>query len=102
MTKRIYIFDTALRDGEQTSGVNLNVKEKLEIAAQLQRLGVDEIEAGFPIASNGDFEGVKAIAQNIKGPVIAALARAAKKDIDRALEAIKNYRGRFITVSLYP
>lgn len=89
MSKRIYIFDTTLRDGEQTPGVSLNIQEKLEIARQLERLGVDCIEAGFPIASNGDFEAVKAIAQSIRRPVITALARASKKDMDRAWEAIK-------------
>jgi 2-isopropylmalate synthase len=87
--KKIYIFDTTLRDGEQTPGVSLNGEEKLEIARALAKLGVDAIEAGFPIASDGDFEGVKAIAKEIKGPVIVALARATKKDIDRAWEAIK-------------
>ena len=70
--------------------VNLNMREKLEIARQLERLGVDIIEAGFPIASKGDFEGVKAIAENLTEPVIAALARAVTKDIDRAWEAIQN------------
>ncbi|MCJ7689981.1 MAG: 2-isopropylmalate synthase, partial [Clostridiaceae bacterium] len=87
--KKIFIFDTTLRDGEQTPGVSLNVEEKLEIARALQKLGVDVIEAGFPIASDGDFEGVKTIAKIIKGPVITALARSTKKDIDRAWEAIK-------------
>lgn len=87
--KGIYIFDTTLRDGEQTPGVNLNKKEKLEIARQLQKLGVDVMEVGFPVTSAGDFEAVKLIAQNIKGPVITALARAVKGDIDTAWEAIK-------------
>lgn len=88
-TRRIYIFDTTLRDGEQSPGVSLNVQEKLEIARQLAKLKVDVIEAGFPIASPGDFEAVKAIAQEIEGPVIAALARIHEKDIDRAWEAVK-------------
>lgn len=87
--KGIYIFDTTLRDGEQTPGVNLNKKEKLEIARQLEKLGVDVMEVGFPVTSAGDFEAVKLIAQNIKGPVITALARAVKGDIDTAWEAIK-------------
>lgn len=87
--RRIYIFDTTLRDGEQSPGVSLNVQEKLEIARQLAKLKVDVIEAGFPIASPGDFEAVKAIAQEIEGPVIAALARINEKDIDRAWEAVK-------------
>jgi 2-isopropylmalate synthase len=85
---RVVIFDTTLRDGEQSPGINLNVKEKLEIAEQLARLNVDIIEAGFPQTSPGDFEAVKAIAETVKGPVIAALARAAAVDIDRAWEAI--------------
>jgi len=89
MTKRIYIFDTTLRDGEQTPGVSLNPQEKLEIAKHLESLGVDIIEAGFPVASNGDFEAVKLIAQNIKQSSVAALARANKADIDRAYEAIQ-------------
>jgi 2-isopropylmalate synthase len=90
MKKRIYIFDTTLRDGEQSPGVSLNKNEKLEIAQQLAKLGVDIIEAGFPIASPGDFEAVKAIAEQVKGPTICALARIGFQDIDRAWEAIKN------------
>lgn len=86
---RILIFDTTLRDGEQSPGVNLNVEEKLEIAAQLARLRVDVIEAGFPVASPGDFAAVEAVACEIEGPVIAALARATEKDIDKAWEAVR-------------
>jgi 2-isopropylmalate synthase len=86
---KINIFDTTLRDGEQTPNVSLNIKDKLTIAKQLQKLSVDVIEAGFPIASEGDFEAVKAIAQNIEGPVIVGLARTLKKDISRAWEALK-------------
>lgn len=89
MKRRIYIFDTTLRDGEQSPGISLNVNEKLEIAKQLKKLGVDIIEAGFPAASNGDFEAVKSIAKNIKGCTITGLARATKQDIDRAWEALK-------------
>ncbi|MCX7922874.1 MAG: 2-isopropylmalate synthase [Clostridia bacterium] len=89
MSRQIKIFDTTLRDGEQTPGVNLNIHEKLEIARQLVRLGVDVIEAGFAIASPGDFEAVKAVAENIKGATIASLCRAVEKDIDRAWEAVK-------------
>lgn len=89
MADRVYIFDTTLRDGEQSPGINLNVKEKLEIAEQLNRLGVDTIEAGFPQTSVGDFESVRAIADTVKGPAIAALARAADSDIDRAWEALR-------------
>lgn len=87
--RRIYVFDTTLRDGEQSPGVSLNVEEKLEIARQLARLRVDVIEAGFPIASPGDFEAVRAIAREIRGPVIAGLARIKERDIDRAWEALK-------------
>ena len=89
MAEQIFIFDTTLRDGEQSPGVSLNMQEKLEIARQLENLGVDAIEAGFPISSKGDFEGVKAIAQNIRRPVITALARAVRQDIDRAWEAVR-------------
>lgn len=89
MPGKIEIFDTTLRDGEQTPGISLNVKEKLEIARQLEKLSVDVIEAGFPIASKGDFNAVKTIAEHVKTPVIAALARAGFKDIDRAAEAVK-------------
>lgn len=88
--KRIYIFDTTLRDGEQSPGVSLNIKEKLEIAQQLARLGVDVIEAGFPIVSPGDFEAVRAVAREVEGPVIAGLARINDRDIDRAWEALQD------------
>jgi len=83
------IFDTTLRDGEQSPGASLTVNEKLVVAHQLARLGVDVIEAGFPIASDGDFEAVKLVAQNIKGPTICGLARANAADIDRCWEAVK-------------
>jgi 2-isopropylmalate synthase len=87
---RVLIFDTTLRDGEQSPGISLNTQEKLEIAHQLARLGVDIIEAGFPIASNGDFEAVQAVAREVQGPTIAGLARANPGDVDRAWEAIKD------------
>ncbi len=86
---RILIFDTTLRDGEQSPGASLNMKEKLEVAEQLERLGVDVIEAGFPISSPGDFQAVKLIARKIRKPVIAGLARATKRDIDVCWDAIK-------------
>lgn len=86
---RIYLFDTTLRDGEQSPGVSLNVEEKLEIAQQLARLGVDIIEAGFPVASPGDFNAVQTIARSVRGPVIAGLTRAIPKDIDRTWEALR-------------
>ncbi len=87
--KKIKIFDTTLRDGEQSPGASMNIEEKLNLARQLARLGVDVIEAGFPIASEGDFEAVKAIAAEIKGVEIAGLARANEKDIYRAYSAVK-------------
>jgi 2-isopropylmalate synthase len=87
---RVKIFDTTLRDGEQSPGISLNKHEKLEIAQQLARLGVDVIEAGFPITSPGDFESVQAIAREVEGPVICGLARTAKQDIDAAWNAIKD------------
>src|SRR3954451_21276647 len=87
---RVHIFDTTLRDGEQSPGISLNAQEKLEIAQQLARLGVDVIEAGFPIASPCDFEGVESIARNVQGPVICGLARTHKADVDAAWNAIKD------------
>ena len=85
----IRIFDTTLRDGEQTPGVALNTEQKIAIAKQLAKLGVDIIEAGFPIASEGDFEAVHRIASEVQGPVICGLARTANEDIERAAEALK-------------
>src|SRR2546421_2830300 len=87
---RVLIFDTTLRDGEQSPGISLNTQEKLEIAQQLARLGVDVIEAGFPITSPGDFEAVQAISRAVDGPVIAALARTHVADIDAAWNAVKD------------
>jgi 2-isopropylmalate synthase len=87
---QINIFDTTLRDGEQSPGVNLNQLEKLEIAKQLERFGVDIMEAGFPASSQGDFESVRAIARSIKNASVTGLARATKKDIDIAWEALKD------------
>jgi 2-isopropylmalate synthase len=84
----VRIFDTTLRDGEQSPGISLNLKEKVEIAEQLARLGVDVIEAGFPVASDGEFEAVSAIAANVTGPTIAALARVEHGDIDRAAASV--------------
>jgi len=88
MAEKIYIFDTTLRDGEQSPGASLNIRQKLEIAGQLARLNVDVVEAGFPISSPDDFEAVKLIAQKIQGPIITGLARADRADIDRAAEAL--------------
>ena len=87
---QVRIFDTTLRDGEQSPGISLDVTEKLEIADQLARLGVDVIEAGFPIASDGDFESVEAIAKSVKGPIITGLARTGFKDVDRAWEEVRH------------
>jgi 2-isopropylmalate synthase len=87
---RITVFDTTLRDGEQSPGCSMNHQEKLRLAHQLDRLGVDVIEAGFPIASEGDFEAVKAIASVIRRPIIAGLARACRADIERAWEALRD------------
>ena len=87
---RVIIFDTTLRDGEQSPGCSMNLGEKLELARALADLGVDVIEAGFPIASPGDFESVRAIAREVRGPVICGLARCNPADIDRAADAIKD------------
>jgi 2-isopropylmalate synthase len=87
---RVMIFDTTLRDGEQSPGISLNRQEKLEIAHQLARLGVDIIEAGFPITSPGDFESVQAISREVEGPVICALARAVSQDIDAVWNAVRD------------
>jgi 2-isopropylmalate synthase len=89
MPEKVVIFDTTLRDGEQTPGASLNVDEKLQIARQLELLNVDVIEAGFPFSSKGDFEAVKAVAREIRGAQVAALCRANFKDIDAAWEAVK-------------
>ncbi len=98
--ERLIIFDTTLRDGEQSPGASLNNKEKLEIAHQLASLGVDIIEAGFPITSPGDFDAVKAISKQVRGPIICGLARAVKKDIDTAYEAVKHAKHPRIHVFL--
>ncbi|MFH1096194.1 MAG: 2-isopropylmalate synthase [Candidatus Desantisbacteria bacterium] len=91
--EKIFIFDTTLRDGEQSPGASLEIRQKLEIAKQLAKLGVDIIEAGFPITSEGDFEAVRLIAQEVEGPIICGLARAVPADIDLAAEAV-NYAKR--------
>ena len=87
--KRIYIFDTTLRDGEQSPGANISPPDKLMIAKQLEKLNVDIIEAGFPIASKGSFDSVQTIAKEVRTPVICALARTTKEDIDAAWSSIK-------------
>jgi len=87
--ERVIIFDTTLRDGEQSPGASMNQAEKLRLAIQLEKLGVDAIEAGFPAASKGDFEAVRLIAEKIRNTEVVALARASKEDINRAWEAVK-------------
>ena len=87
--ERVYIFDTTLRDGEQVPGCQLNTIEKIEVARALEELGVDVIEAGFPISSPGDFNSVVEISKTISEPVICALTRAVKKDIEVAAESLK-------------
>jgi 2-isopropylmalate synthase len=89
---RVYIFDTTLRDGEQSPGASMTLDEKLQIATLLDEMGVDIIEAGFPIASQGDFESVVEIGRQVKTAVICGLARAGFSDIDRAAEALKTAR----------
>lgn len=90
MDRKIHIFDTTLRDGEQVPGAKLNKRQKIEIAEQLARLGVDVIEGGFPCSSPEDLKAVKAISEQVKGPIIAGLARAVQEDIDLAWEAVRN------------
>ena len=92
MSDRITIFDTTLRDGEQSPGASMNLEEKLQVARQLERMNVDVIEAGFAIASQGDFEAVQAVARAMKKASVASLCRASKRDIDRAWEALKEAR----------
>src|SRR5262245_66686961 len=88
----VYIFDTTLRDGEQCPGATMTFEEKLEVADFLDQMGVDIIEAGFPIASEGDFAAVSEIAKRVKRAVVCGLSRAGEKDIDRAGEAVKTAR----------
>ena len=87
--QRVVIFDTTMRDGEQSPGCSMNLEEKLQVADLLEEMGVDVIEAGFPIASRGDFEAVREIAKRVKNSTVAGLARATPKDIDRAGAAVK-------------
>ena len=88
--RHIQIFDTTLRDGEQSPGASMTLPEKLQVADQLVRMGVDIIEAGFPISSPGDLEAVRAIAQRVKGAAVAGLARANIADIDACIEALRD------------
>ena len=100
MPEKLIVFDTTLRDGEQAPGASLNTKEKIEIARQLEALGVDIIEAGFPISSKGDFEAVRSVAKAIKRTTVCGLARATKADIDVAYNAVKYAKHRCIHVFL--
>ncbi|MFW5961362.1 MAG: 2-isopropylmalate synthase, partial [Desulfohalobiaceae bacterium] len=90
MQDRVYVFDTTLRDGEQSPGATMNNQEKKRIARQLDSLGVDVIEAGFPASSQGDFEAVQEIAQVVESSQVAGLCRASHQDIDRAWQAIQH------------
>ena len=96
MSEKVHIFDTTLRDGEQSPGCSMNLEEKVRVARQLERLNVDVLEAGFPISSEGDFKAVQAISAEVRQPTIAALARAHRPDIERAWEAIKGAHKRRI------
>jgi len=99
-SKRVLVFDTTLRDGEQSPGASMNLTEKLEVARALELLGVDVIEGGFPITSNDDFEAVRAISREVRKPAVCGLARCVTKDIDRAAEAVREARHGRIHVFL--
>ena len=90
MDNKVLIFDTTLRDGEQAPGFSMNIEDKLKIARQLEKLNVDIIEAGFPIASEGDYEAVRTVSKEVRTPAIAGFARAVKKDIDRCARALEH------------
>src|SRR6185436_16226674 len=92
MSDRVYIFDTTLRDGEQSPGCSMTVREKMQLARKLVELGVDILEAGFPIASEGDFEAVDAISREYPWAQVAALARACTLDVERAAKALAHAR----------
>src|SRR5690242_3846263 len=100
MSRSIIVFDTTLRDGEQSPGCSMNIREKIEIARQLELLRVDVIEAGFAIASPGDFESVKQVAATVTEPIVASLSRALTKDIDLSAEALKGAKRPRIRVFL--
>src|SRR5579859_3332149 len=87
---RVIVFDTTLRDGEQSPGASMNLDEKIKIALLLEEMGIDVIEAGFPIASNGDFEAVSEIAKLVKNSTVCGLSRAGRVDIDRAWESVRH------------
>src|SRR3990170_1859449 len=98
--ERIFIFDTTLRDGEQSPGASMSIEQKYELAIQLARLGVDAIEAGFPVSSPQQFEACKLIAQKVKGPAVAVLARALEEDLDAAIEAVQAAERRRVNTFL--
>jgi len=90
--RRVIVFDTSLRDGEQAPGASMDLEHKLLVARALQALGVDVVEAGFPAASPGDYEAVGAVARQLEGPIVCALARANREDIDRVTESLRAAR----------
>ena len=96
--RKIDIFDTTLRDGEQSAGINLNTAEKIEIARQLERFGATIIEAGFPAASAGDFDAVQRIAGTVKNSIVTGLARSVKSDIDNSVGSVKVERSSPISI----
>ncbi len=96
MDRKIFIFDTTLRDGEQSPGCSMNLEEKIEVARQLERLKVDIIEAGFAISSKGDFESIETIAKTVKDCTVASLSRALEKDIDASYEAVRHAQSPLI------
>lgn len=98
--RKIYVFDTTLRDGEQSPGVNLNTREKVEIAHQLERLGIDRMEAGFPAASPGDLAAVNAVAKAVKNVTVIGLSRSREQDIDAVKEALKGAQDPCIHIFL--
>lgn len=100
--RKIYIFDTTLRDGEQSPGVNLNTREKVEIAHQLEKLGIDRMEAGFPAASPGDLAAVNAVAKAVKNSTVIGLSRAREQDIDAVREALKGAQDPCIHIFWQP
>src|SRR3989442_15119313 len=99
-TDQVLVFDTTLRDGEQAPGASMNLGQKLQVARTLAQLGVDAMEVGFPVASPGDFQAVEAIARQVQGPVVCALARAARPDIDAAIKALAEAPRRRVHVFL--
>src|SRR5438132_263234 len=98
MMDRVQIFDTRLRDGEQSPGATMNVEEKLAIARQLEHLGVDVIEAGFAASSEGDFEAVRRVAEAVSRPLVLSLARTREQDVDRAVRAVERANGPGIPI----